>query len=65
MSRAQQYPRHRCPRCRRDRLSDASHVYCHRVVRRSRASVLLECELCHYRWRSRNAIALSGDGGEA
>lgn len=59
MARGNQYPRPRCPRCRRDRRADHHHVYEYVVVSRTPVSALLECPLCHYQWRSRNAIVIS------
>jgi len=65
VSRSQQYPRPRCPRCRKDRLGFPRHVYEYVVVSKSASSAVLECTLCHYRWRSRNLMVQSSQSATA
>jgi hypothetical protein len=65
VSRYVQYPRPRCPKCRKNYGYSRDWHLCGlgfdlREIGRTERYVVVHCQWCKYVWRSRNAAALGG-----
>lgn len=58
MSRSTQYPRPRCPKCKRNRRADMGYDL--QEIKRTNKRVLVFCMFCHHLWWSTNAAVIGG-----